>query len=95
MATLTELFAFYTIGDVKLIAWGGKDWGGNPQDEMHFQMGYNTWNNPLVGEFIRTKIRADGFSTFRRGGNPGVPVPQPTPNNAVTALWKATGITAG
>lgn len=73
MRTLTELFAFYSVGDLSLIAWGGKDWAGDPQDEMHFQMGYNTWNNPQVGEWMRTHIRPDGFSTFRRGGQAGPP----------------------
>ena len=77
MQTLSQLFDFYTIDDLRVIAWGGKDWGGNPQDEMHFQMGYNTWNNPLVDQFIRAKIRPDGFSTFRRGGD--VPPPPPPP----------------
>ena len=62
MRILTELFDFYE----NTVAWGGKDWGGNPQDEMHFQMGYNTWMNPRVQDFINRKIRADGFSTFRR-----------------------------
>ena len=74
MRTLAELFDFYTIDDLNIIAWGGKDWDGNPQDEMHFQMGYNTWNNPKTADFIQHKIRSDGFSTFRRSAT--VPPPQ-------------------
>lgn len=77
MATLNEMFNFYKIDGLSLIAWGGKDWGGNPQDEMHFQMGNNTWNNPRVLDWINANIRPDGFSTFRRGGEVGHPVIPP------------------
>lgn len=59
--TLRELLRFYE----NTIYWGG-DWN-TPIDEMHFQMGYGTWNNPDVGSFISRKIRSDGYSTFRRG----------------------------
>lgn len=52
--------------------------GGNwdIRDWMHFQMGYNTYQNPRTADFIARKIRADGFSTFRRGNKPvgGVPI---------------------
>lgn len=43
--------------------------GGNwdIRDWMHFQMGGDTYNNPRTADFIARKIRADGFSTFRRG----------------------------
>ncbi|WP_066904581.1 glycoside hydrolase family 19 protein, partial [Mycolicibacterium houstonense] len=44
-------------------AWSIRDW-------MHFQMGGNTYNNPCTANFIARKIRADGFSTFRRGNAP-------------------------
>lgn len=47
--------------------WSIRDW-------MHFQMGGNTWNNPRTQDFINRKIRADGFSTYRRGATPS-PVP--------------------
>ena len=44
----------------------GNDWN-SPKDSMHFQMGYNTYNNQAkCNDFIRRKIRADGFSTYRR-----------------------------
>ena len=42
----------------------------SPIDPMHFQMGYNTYNNlAKCNDFLRRKIRDDGFSTFRRGGS--------------------------
>lgn len=44
--------------------WSNGDW-------MHFQMNGNTFNNPRVADFIKRKIRADGFST-RRGAAPSV-----------------------
>lgn len=40
------------------------------QDWMHFQMGYDTYNNPRTADFIARKIRPDGFSTFMRGNTP-------------------------
>lgn len=44
----------------------------NPIDPMHFQMGYGTYQDiARCQDFIKRKIRADGFSTFRRGGAPG------------------------
>lgn len=61
MVVLTELLQFYE----DTIFWGG-NWK-NPIDEMHYQMGYNTWNNPATEDFVDRKIRADGFSKFRRG----------------------------
>lgn len=64
MAMLRELLEFYE----GTIFWGG-DWN-SPIDEMHWQMGYNTYNNPHTADFVRRKIRADGRSTFRRGDSP-------------------------
>lgn len=61
MKTIRELLEFYE----GTIFWAG-DWQ-SPIDEMHWQMGYGTWNNSKVGSFISRKIRSDGFSTFRRG----------------------------
>lgn len=60
MGTIRELLSFYE----GTIYWGG-DWT-DPIDEMHWQMGYDTFGNAKVGDFIARKIRADGFSTFRR-----------------------------
>jgi hypothetical protein len=61
IGTVRQLLDFYedTI-------WWGNDWN-SPKDAMHFQMGYNTFNNPHTADFIARKIRADGYSTFRRG----------------------------
>jgi predicted chitinase len=69
----------------------GNDWS-NPKDAMHFQLAslanggdINTYNNPAVGDFIARKIRADGFSTFRRGAAPMTPP-------AAQVLADATGL---
>lgn len=59
-ATLRELLAFY-----EGMVFCGGNW--DIRDWMHFQMGYNTYNNPKTQSFIDRKIRSDGFSTFRRG----------------------------
>lgn len=63
---LDELLAFYE----GLVFCGG-EW--SIRDWMHFQLGGNTYganNVTRVQSFINRKIRADGFSTFRRGGVP-------------------------
>lgn len=68
--TIRELLDFYEGN----IYWGG-DWT-DPIDEMHYQMGYNTFNNPAVADFINRKITGqypNFFSTFRQGA----PVPAP------------------
>ncbi|MES5383999.1 hypothetical protein ABVN64_30930, partial [Mycolicibacterium conceptionense] len=36
-------------------------------------------------DFIKRKIRADGFSTFRRGGTGGGTTPAPTPSENIYA----------
>lgn len=85
MATMAEMEAFYE-GNV---FWAGR-WA-NPADEMHSQVGYNTYDQnadapyPKVLDFIRRKIRADGFSTFKRGGTATPPAP-PTAPPASTAV---------
>ncbi|MCV7079294.1 M15 family metallopeptidase [Mycobacterium szulgai] len=40
------------------IYWG-RDWGAGDQDEMHFQCGYDTWNNPRFAQFAQ-RLR-DGY----------------------------------
>ena len=71
MATLKEMEDFYE----GTMFWAGR-WD-DPADEMHSQMGYDTYDRasgdayPWVKDFITRKIRPDGFSTFRRGGTPG------------------------
>lgn len=53
-----------------MVFWG--QYWRSPIDPMHFQMGYNTYNNiAKCQDFIKRKIRADGFSVFRRGGTGG------------------------
>ncbi len=53
---------------------------------MHFQMGYGTYNHPKTVDFIARKVRADGFSTYRRGNTA-----QPA---AAGVLARATGVSA-
>ncbi|MDO3146461.1 M15 family metallopeptidase [Mycobacteroides abscessus subsp. abscessus] len=77
IATVKEIQAFYE----GTVFWGN-DWS-DPKDAMHFQLAslanggdINTYQNPHTADFIARKIRADGFSTFRRGNKPigGVPI---------------------
>lgn len=77
IATIKEIQAFYE----GTVFWGN-DWS-DPKDAMHFQLAslanggdINTYQNPHTADFIARKIRADGFSTFRRGNRPigGVPI---------------------
>lgn len=82
-----ELLAFYE----GLVFCGGywsiRDW-------MHVQMAGNTYGTQhvaKVNDFIRRKIRADGFSTFKRDTPPLPPVVVPPPP-ATTVLARATGI---
>lgn len=79
------------------VQWGG-DWT-TPKDSMHFQMGYDTYD-PATGQaqewvkdFIRRKIRPDGFSTYVDSGEPGR-LPQQPETRAAQVLSDATGITA-
>jgi predicted chitinase len=90
MATIADMEAFYE----GWMFWAGR-WD-SPVDEMHSQMGYNTWNrNADALNFIARKIRSDGFSTFRRGPLPGDPPAPAVPeaplsqNNAIKALYDA------
>lgn len=75
LSKIRELQRFYTIDGLLLIFWGG-DWK-SPIDEMHWQMGYNTYQNRhLVARFVREKIRPDGFSTYRFGGGESPSAPR-------------------
>jgi putative chitinase len=92
LATVRELLGFY-----EEMIWWGNDWN-SPKDAMHFQMGYDTYgsqNVDKVQSFIGRKIRADGFSTFRRGGTVTPPpvVVTPPASNQVDVLARATGVT--
>lgn len=69
MKTLREMLDFYE----DTIFWAG-DWA-SPIDEMHVQLGYDTYNNPHTQDFINRKIRSDGYSTFRRGAAPELSKP--------------------
>lgn len=89
LATIREIQDFYE-GTVFF----GNDWS-NPKDAMHFQLAslanggnINTYQNPHTADFIARKIRADGFSTFRRGSQ------SPT-STAVNVLAAATGLSVG
>lgn len=84
--TIRELLDFYE----GTVFWAG-DWN-DPIDEMHWQLGYSTWNNPSVGDFIKRKIRPDGFSTFRRGNTPPAQtIPHPNAEK-IEILCAATGL---
>lgn len=67
IAAMRELLAFYNFEGVQMVFWA-QDWD-SPKDPMHVQMGYGTYEDrPKCERFIAAKIRADGFSTYRRGG---------------------------
>jgi hypothetical protein len=68
IAHVRELLDFYE----GTVFWGN-DWT-DPKDAMHFQLAslanggdIDTYGNPHTDDFIARKIRADGYSTFRRG----------------------------
>jgi predicted chitinase len=86
---LRDLLLFYE--DVVYCGgfWSIRDW-------MHFQMGYNTWgNHARIDDFIRRKIRPDGYSTYKRGDSPIV-VPPPADVDRVRLLadvmWNVPGV---
>lgn len=89
--TIQELLDFYE----GTVFWAGVDWKeggwGSPIDEMHWQVGYRTFDQaanavaPWVNDFIARKIRADGFSTFRRGN-------AAQPDDPALILSRATGL---
>ena len=68
--TVRQMLDFYE----DTVFWG-QDWQ-TPKDSMHVQMGYDTYGNPHTADFIRRKIRPDGYSTFRRGDMPAVDLAQ-------------------
>ena len=79
-ATIEDMITFYE----GWMFWAG-DWQ-SPVDEMHSQMGYNTWNkNTAAFDFISRKIRSDGFSIYRRG----VLTPTDPPNAGGTPITPA------
>jgi predicted chitinase len=88
---MRDLLAWYE----GMVFWGN-DWR-TPKDSMHFQMGYNTYgsaNAARVQSFIDRKIRADGYSTYRRGGQPrggGTAVQPAAPVNPIPTTVGLTG----
>lgn len=85
---LDELIEFYE----GMIFCGG-NW--SIRDWMHFQMGGNTYGAQhveKVNDFIRRKIRGDGFSTFKRAGTVPLPPPPPPATGAADILARATGL---
>lgn len=90
IGTVREILDFYE-GTV----WWGNDWS-DPKDAMHFQLGsqanggdIDTYGNPHTADFIARKIRADGFSAFRREGQ--APPPPPVVVAPPTGLSRAEG----
>lgn len=81
IATMRELLDFYE----GTVFWGNR-WD-DPKDAMHHQMGYGTYGDPHTADFIARKIRADGYSTFRRG-NTTAPS-----TDAAAVLAQSTGLT--
>lgn len=96
LATIQELMDWYE----GTVFWAGVDWKtinkqqggwGSPIDEMHWQMGYGTWDSkadapaPWVADFVNRKIRPDGYSMFRRGA-------APAGSKAAQILANATGL---
>jgi predicted chitinase len=67
IARCREVLDFYE----GTIFWG-QDWN-SPKDAMHFQIGYNVAGTRRLEDFIARKVRADGFSTFKRGGTGTIP----------------------
>lgn len=81
MHEIRELQKFYTHDGLLLMFWAG-DWQ-SPIDEMHWQMGYGTFGDSKLQDFTNKKIRPDGFSTYRRGGDT-IPAPIPIPEPSLS-----------
>lgn len=82
-----ELLRYYTTEAGLQLVWWGNDWS-SPKDSMHFQFGYGTYTRQAeVKAWADAHIRADGFSTYRRGG-------QPRGGGAVVPPAASTGLTA-
>jgi putative chitinase len=61
-ATMRDIVKFYE----GTMFWAN-EWS-DPKDAMHHQMGYGSWGDPdKLADFIKRKIRSDGFSTYKRG----------------------------
>jgi predicted chitinase len=91
-ATMKEMEDFYEGN----MFWAQRWFPASYVDPMHSQCGYDTYDQDndrpeqKVYDFCARKIRADGFSTFRRGNDHIEPPPVP---QAAQILATATGIT--
>lgn len=76
MQRMKEFYTFTTKdGTVIQLVWWANDWR-SPHDSMHSQMGYDTYKyRDEVANWCHRFIRADGFSTYRRGNAPVTPAP--------------------
>lgn len=83
---IRELLKYYTADDGTQLIWWGNDWD-SPHDSMHFQMGYNTYQNPAVQRWIDKNINKDGTSKFKQFKASQRP-------DALTVLQRATGLSA-
>ena len=79
-----EVLDSFPYKGIQLI-WWGNDWD-NPHDSMHFQMGYNTYQNQnICQEYIDKFINPDGSSKFMQDKFASLP-------DAAKVLAAATGI---
>jgi predicted chitinase len=91
-ATMKEMEDFYEGN----MFWSQRWFPASYVDPMHSQCGYDTYDQDndrpqqKVYDFCARKIRADGFSTFRRGNDHIEPPPVP---QGAQILANATGIT--
>ena len=97
---IRELLAYYTGSDGTQLIWWGNDWD-SPHDSMHFQMGYDTYQNPVVQDWINKHIDPNtGLSDFKafKANPPSTPpaTPPTTPvevgfdrTKAIQALYDA------
>lgn len=92
---LRDLLAYYD----PWMFWAG-DWDDAYVDEMHHQMNYGSYQLAQQGKlsaWVKSHIRPDGFSTYKRDALPGMPTPDPSPkpgsrDAAITALYDAVPI---
>jgi predicted chitinase len=75
------------------MVWWGNDWD-SPKDSMHFQMGYNTYNNiPKCMDFIHRKVdpatmKLRWVPSWKGGAPPPPPAPAPA-DTPVQVLYEA------
>lgn len=84
---IRELLNYFTYKGLQLV-WWANDWD-SPHDSMHFQMGYNTFGDARVQEFIDNCIRPDGLPRFFDDDH------EPASPDLVALLAEAMGNTDG